>query len=121
MPRGDRTGPAGMGPMTGRGAGFCAGYNTPGFTNSVPGRGGWGAGRGGYGGGGRGHRNMYYATGLPAWARPGSVPYAAQPYSAPMTSDQELGYLKNQAEYFQDSLENINRRIQDLEKKDQPE
>lgn len=31
MPRGDRTGPAGEGPMSGRGAGFCAGFNTAGF------------------------------------------------------------------------------------------
>lgn len=33
MPRGDRTGPAGRGPMTGRGAGYCAGYPVPGFMN----------------------------------------------------------------------------------------
>lgn len=33
MPRGDGTGPMGMGPMTGRGAGYCAGYATPGFMN----------------------------------------------------------------------------------------
>jgi hypothetical protein len=33
MPRGDRTGPAGMGPMTGRAAGYCAGYGTPGYMN----------------------------------------------------------------------------------------
>lgn len=26
MPRGNRMGPMGQGPMTGRGAGFCAGY-----------------------------------------------------------------------------------------------
>ena len=31
MPRGDGTGPMGMGPMTGRAAGFCAGYSAPGF------------------------------------------------------------------------------------------
>ncbi|MBN1664285.1 MAG: DUF5320 domain-containing protein [Deltaproteobacteria bacterium] len=37
MPGGDRTGPAGMGPMTGRAAGFCAGYPTPGYTNPAPG------------------------------------------------------------------------------------
>ncbi len=30
MPRGDGTGPAGMGPMTGRGAGFCTGFRVPG-------------------------------------------------------------------------------------------
>jgi hypothetical protein len=33
MPRGDGTGPRGLGPMTGRAAGYCAGYPTPGFMN----------------------------------------------------------------------------------------
>jgi len=31
MPGGDRTGPLGRGPMTGRAAGFCSGYPRPGF------------------------------------------------------------------------------------------
>lgn len=44
MPRGDRIGPMGMGPMTGRGAGYCAGYDAPGFMNSMYGRPGWPAG-----------------------------------------------------------------------------
>jgi hypothetical protein len=38
MPRGDGTGPAGMGPMTGRAAGYCAGYTVPGFMNPYGGR-----------------------------------------------------------------------------------
>ena len=55
MPRGDRTGPAGEGPMTGRGMGYCAGYDRPGFMNQGRGfgrgpgrgfRGGFGYGRG---------------------------------------------------------------------------
>jgi len=33
MPAGDGTGPWGLGPMTGRAAGFCAGYGIPGFMN----------------------------------------------------------------------------------------
>ena len=37
MPFGDGTGPRGMGPMTGRGAGYCAGFSGPGFTNPLPG------------------------------------------------------------------------------------
>ncbi len=41
MPGGDRTGPMGMGPMTGRGAGYCNGGNMPGFGNA-----GFGFGRG---------------------------------------------------------------------------
>jgi hypothetical protein len=31
MPGGDRTGPRGMGPMTGKGAGYCTGYDIPGW------------------------------------------------------------------------------------------
>jgi len=49
MPQGDRTGPNGQGPMTGRGLGFCSGSNTPGYMNSGFGRGmsrGFGRGRG---------------------------------------------------------------------------
>ena len=56
MPRGDGTGPAGMGPMTGRGAGFCAGFRVPGYLNLV-GQ-GLGLGRG------RGYRRMLWAAGL---------------------------------------------------------
>ena len=117
MPRGDGTGPWGMGPMTGRAAGYCAGYNVPGFTNPIGGRGFWGAGRGG----GRGHRYMYYATGLPGWARFGGFPYPTAPYAAPTywpqaSPEQELGYLKDQAEYFQNTLGDIQKRIDELEK-----
>jgi len=37
MPFGDGTGPLGLGPMTGRGAGFCAGFGRPGFASPIPG------------------------------------------------------------------------------------
>lgn len=52
MPRGDRTGPLGRGPQTGRAAGFCAGFGAPGCANPTPGYGfgrrwaGFGRGRG---------------------------------------------------------------------------
>jgi hypothetical protein len=46
MPAGDRTGPMGMGPMTGRGMGYCGGYETLGWDY-------WGSGRRFYGRGGR--------------------------------------------------------------------
>ena len=87
MPGGDRTGPMGMGAMTGRAAGYCARSGVPGYANPVHERGfgmGFGRGRGawgrGFGGGGRGWRNMFYATGLPGWMRFGG--YAA-PYGYP--------------------------------------
>jgi hypothetical protein len=46
MPFGDGTGPRGMGPMTGRGAGYCAGSGIPGFANWTFGRGWFGFNRG---------------------------------------------------------------------------
>lgn len=106
MPGGDRTGPAGMGPMTGRAAGFCAGYPTAGYMNPVGGRGYWGWGRGG----GWGRRNWYYATGLPFWAR------TAPGFAGVPTVEQEREALRQQSQYLQDSLDAINRRIEDLEK-----
>ena len=128
MPRGDGTGPAGMGPMTGRAAGYCAGYSVPGFMNPVGGRGGY-RGRGtGFGGGGRGRRNWYYATGLPGWTRAArgmsawggydggyAPPYAFGPAPAP-DAGQEKEALKQQAEYLQQSLDEINERSEQLDK-----
>jgi hypothetical protein len=37
MPFGDGTGPSGLGPMTGRAAGFCAGSGRPGFASRMRG------------------------------------------------------------------------------------
>ena len=57
MPRGDGTGPRGLGPRTGRAAGFCAGNTVPGSAAGSPGAGrglGAGAGRGLGAGAGRG-------------------------------------------------------------------
>ncbi len=118
MPRGDGTGPAGMGPMTGRAAGYCIGYPVPGFMNPVGGRGYWGWGRGG--GRGRGFgRGFGWARagyGWPAWD--GAVnPYAygGVPFTPTMTTEQELAGLKQQAEYFQNALDEIKQRMEQLE------
>ncbi|MDI7276559.1 MAG: DUF5320 domain-containing protein [Anaerolineae bacterium] len=120
MPRGDGTGPMGMGPMTGRAAGYCAGYGVPGYANPIPGRGFWG--RGGRGGG-RGWRNWYYATGLPGWARAGlypawgAVPWGPVPFQAPPAPapEQEASFLRAQAENLRAALESIEKRLQELE------
>jgi Family of unknown function (DUF5320) len=123
MPRGDRTGPMGFGPMTGRAAGYCAGFGVPGFMNQSGGRswgrGAWGSGS--WGGGGRGWRHWFYATGLPGWMRfgGGMYPYPTAPVGtvAPAVPDEEaeLEALKEQAEYFERNLEGLRRRIQKLE------
>ena len=125
MPGGDRTGPMGLGPMTGRGAGYCAGYSVPGYMNPVFGRGFWGFGRGGgrgwFGrGGGRGWRHMYNATGLPGWtgAGYGYPTYGAwpMPYGQELAPKAEMEMLKEQSEYLKSQLEDIQNRISTLEK-----
>jgi len=91
MPLGDGTGPLGFGPMTGRAAGYCAGYPVPGYLNPVPGRGWFGVGRGGFPWGwgrgrffgrgfgfgrGRGRGRGWWGFGFgPGWG----VPYGAFP------------------------------------------
>jgi hypothetical protein len=115
MPRGDGTGPMGMGPMSGRVGGYCAGFGVPGFANPVPGRGyGMGFGRGrGFFGGGRGWRLLGGAAGLglAAWRRFGGygAPY---PRVDPETEKQDL---KEQADALQAELDFIKKRLSDME------
>jgi hypothetical protein len=121
MPAGDRTGPRGMGPMTGRGAGYCAGYGMPGRGNPIPGRGPglgrrWGGtwgGRGGAGGGWR-HRNWYYATGVPGWARFGPGPAWGYEPGAPAPAVEEVEFLRQQAEWLKGQLDAVGQRIAEL-------
>jgi len=116
MPRGDGTGPAGAGPMTGRAAGFCAGYPVPGYANPVGGRGYGGWGRGFGWGRGRGFGWAGAGYGMPAWGGPAG-PYAPEYGVAgpQITTEQELAGLKQQAEYFQDALDGIKEHIEQLE------
>ena len=123
MPGGDRTGPMGMGPMTGRAAGYCAGYAVPGFMNALGGR-GFGGGRGR---GGRGRRNRFYATGLTGWQRAAwgwpplgagrayGAPYARPFAPLPADREEELDLLKRQAEGLSGALDDIQKRIAELE------
>ena len=110
MPAGDGTGPLGMGPRTGRGAGYCAGYSAPGWANPMPGR-GLQLGRG-RGGGGRGwrHRYWFYATGVPGWARTGFAPAPSR--------EQETEFLRQQAEWLKQELDAISQRIEELGKEE---
>lgn len=116
MPRGDRTGPWGQGPMTGRGAGYCAGFGVPGYENSFMGR------RPGFGFG-RGFRNR--AWGGYGWS--GMQPYAGIPYQGGMNQygfqppfqkpdpDAEKQLLKQQFAYLKEELEIINKRLEELD------
>ena len=93
MPGLDGTGPAGMGPLTGGGRGYCG----PGSA---------------YGG---------VSYGWPRW-RPaaypsyGPVPYGpgAAPYPPAMSREQELDFLKRQADGLKRTLEGIDQRIKEI-------
>ena len=54
---------------------------------------------------------MFFATGLPGWLRFG--PFAA-PYQAP-DPETEKQMLKNQADALQSELEQIRKRLDDIE------
>ncbi|HPG31328.1 MAG TPA: DUF5320 domain-containing protein, partial [bacterium] len=103
MAFGDGTGPAGLGQMTGRGAGFCAGFNVPGYANPGAGFGGrrcFGGGRGrgvafGGAGFGRGFRNAY-GMGRGRYAAAQYADYPVQPESF-QNAAAEKDYLKSEA------------------------
>jgi len=95
MPFGDGTGPLGRGPMTGRGLGYCAGYNRPGYGYS-----GWGRS---WFGRGRGLRRW--------WAFQPPVPYQ------PSSTKEEMEMLREEADALRVELKDIESAIQDLKTK----
>jgi len=109
MPAGNQTGPSGMGPRTGRGMGYCSGYNAPGYANQIA---GMGFGRGGYGRGqggrcwnrGFGFRNRAYPNNFDNY----------QPYQ--FDAKQEKNYLLNQVDVLKNQINQLNTRITDLQK-----
>jgi hypothetical protein len=105
MPRGDKTGPEGAGPTTGRGAGYCAGYDAPGYANPVPGRGRVGQGR---------RHHGFHATGRPRFTRRmrRTAPWGAPP----ATPEQEAEALRTQAKWLGEQLDSIQQRLNGLEK-----
>ena len=101
MPRGDRTGPAGEGPKTGRGMGYCTGNEHPGYMNIHPNwyggygrrfRGGFGFGRGAGVGFRHGYGNYY----------PGDI----ADVSEKTLIENEIRILKDQLSALEDRLSN---------------
>lgn len=109
MPSGDRTGPLGQGPRTGRAFGFCAGYDTPGYTkgfgmgmNRGFGRGmGMGRGRGF----GRGFNYGRFFSGFGQFF----------PWQYPLSKDDEIRMLKSQAETLSRTQAELEKRLRELE------
>jgi hypothetical protein len=96
MPGFDGTGPAGMGPMTGWGMGYCGtGYSRGRFAGRGLFRGGRGVGRGmGYGRG--------YAWGpAQAWG--------------PVTGDDQAEFMRRRAELLEEELAETRKTLQEME------
>ena len=141
MPRGDGKGPEGLGPMTGRGLGYCAGFDSPGFTKGIGrglGRGlargrGRGIGRGLGRGfrGGRGRRRAF----APPIERPAPPIVTYQPQRVPIysqgyqqrtqptgtstsgqryTKEDEIKELKAYADDLKKELEEVEKRIDEI-------
>ena len=95
MPNGDRTGPDGRGPMTGRGMGYCNGFQTPGFMNS-------GFGRGFRRGFGRRWSQRFSGV-EPSFFRP------AQP-----TKEEEVKMLETELKNINEDKQAIEKRLKEL-------
>lgn len=93
MPRGDGTGPMGMGPMSGRGAGLCAGYNMSGFANR-----GCGMGLG------LGRRAGFRAAGAGGWRGMSTT-----------VADDDKKTLRRQVDVMQSQLDALKKRLGETE------
>lgn len=110
MPRGDKTGPTGMGAMTGRGLGSCNGNETTGFVRGTA-RGGFGrgfnsrgVGRGGFFGNGFGRGNFGFGN--------RSFPVAEN------TASNDASYLENEIDALKRELKAMEGHLTDLKKTD---
>jgi len=127
MPGGDRSGPLGDGPKTGRSAGFCTGNRMPGSMNLEvhnlqgnafrgAGRGGmpWGGGRGRAWGGGRG----FWGNQATYETSPNSTP--PPDFSPPETSrEEEIVQLKEQAKIMAMTMKGLEKKLAELSNVDE--
>lgn len=126
MPLGDGKGPLGLGPMTGKRAGYCAGYPESGYLKPCPGRGlrlGLGNQAGLRRGSGReanrviGH-GIGRSRGRGRWLCPQGLKEKLMkriPFSAAKTNPQiEISVLEQQAKILQKQLDAISQRLEHL-------
>ena len=112
MPRGDRTGPDSRGSRTGRGLGYCSGYNLPGYARG-PGMGrgfGWGRGR---------HWRYAPTYGAPIYGTRTLPPIISAIQMTPENQldvlKQEENYLKSEMDRIEQIIKNVTKRIGELE------
>jgi hypothetical protein len=118
MPRGNRKGPDGEGPKTGRGLGHCTGSDAPGYAHRAPGMSGKGRSRGtGPGFGARGSMGRGQMRGGRGVGRTGQRfgDVAPAPFTQP-TAEEEKSYLQGDLEYLKRELKATEDRIAEIEK-----
>lgn len=94
--------------MTGRGAGFCAGYSTPGYASSWGGRGmPWGRGW---------QRGIGHGWGLASYR--GFPTFAGYAFDPP-TGKAQLLALQSEAEHLKTLLAEVESQMRDLEQGDE--
>jgi hypothetical protein len=102
MPGFDRSGPMGDGPMTGGGFGRCSGMNVP--------AGGFGRGMG------RGRNCARRGGTFSQFGRGRGFGFAAGPAREPGSlAENEVNYLKAEAQQLERYLQSLNKQISDLE------
>ena len=107
MPAGDRTGPWGLGPRTGRALGYCSGFGAPGYMFPGPGLGlgrGFGLGRG---------RGFWWPGMAGFWGYPH---YPMAPHGYQPGVEEESSWLADQAKRLEQQLAQIQKRLAELEK-----
>lgn len=122
MPRMDRTGPRGQGSMTGRGTGYCAGYNTPRVMNPQPTstfRNKFGRGiRRGFGRGfsmGRGFGSGRGFNCIRTSFAPSGVPVELNPVQ--LTKEQEIQIIKENIKYLETEQKELNTEMDSARKR----
>ena len=121
MPGFNGTGPQGAGPMTGGARGYC----NPGYSRNYFAYGrGYGIGRGfrgGFGGGSGWGRGYGRGFGWRGAYQPYGAWYGPDRYAAPYTikPEDELNMLKNEATAIKNDLDEINKRIKEIESQPQ--
>jgi hypothetical protein len=117
MPGGNRTGPWGLGPRTGRGLGYCSGFPTPGTMFTGPGLGfgrGFGLGRGLGRGMGLGRGRGFWRPRVGGfWGHPY---YPMTPFPFQPGREEEAAWLADQAKNLEQQLLQVQKRLTELEK-----
>ena len=115
MPRGDRTGPLGEGPKSGRQMGYCTGHDSPGYVNL---RSGWrsGPGTGFRRGPGRG-MGYGWGSGYGRGFGPGpGFGYGRLYGKFPDVSEKTM--IENEIRILKDQLSSLEERLSNLQKED---